>query len=93
MNKTELSMMATELTDLQDQIDILTKKAEALKDAIKKDLTRRNKEEIEVDGFIIRWTSYTSEKFDSVAFKKANESLYKKFKKIVSSRRFSVVRA
>lgn len=64
--------------------------AEALRDEIKAELTKKNAEEITTGKYIIRWTSVLSQRFDSTAFKRAMPDVYKAFTKQVSSRRFSV---
>ena len=64
--------------------------ADALRDEIKAELTRRNAEEVTTEKYIVRWTSVLSQRFDSTAFKRAMPDIYKAFTKQVSSRRFSV---
>lgn len=64
--------------------------AEALRDEIKAELTRRNAEEVTTGKYIVRWTSVLSQRFDSTAFKRAMPDVYKAFTKQVSSRRFSI---
>ena len=64
--------------------------AEAIKDTLKQELLERNTEELVAGKFILRWTSVTSNRFDSSAFKKVHGELYKAFCKAVESRRFSV---
>ena len=39
----------------------------------------------------LRWTSVLTNRFDSTAFKKEYNELYKRFTKQISSRRFSIV--
>lgn len=48
-------------------------------------------EELEAGAYIIRWTSVLTNRFDSTAFKKEYNELYKRFTKQISSRRFSIV--
>ena len=64
--------------------------AEAIKDTLKQELLERNTEELIAGKFILRWTSVTSNRFDSSAFKKVHGDLYNAFCKAVESRRFSV---
>ena len=64
--------------------------ADALRDEIKAELTRRNAEEVTTEKYIVRWTSVLSQRFDSTAFKRAMPDVYKAFTKQVSSRRFSI---
>jgi len=64
--------------------------AEAIKDSLKQELLERNTEELVAGKYILRWTSVTSNRFDSTAFKRVHADLYKAFTKAVESRRFSV---
>ena len=66
------------------------KEAEALRDEIKQELMIRNKEELTVGQYIIRWTSVLSNRFDSTAFKKVMPELYKAYTKQTASRRFTI---
>lgn len=64
--------------------------AEALKDAIKTEMSLRNVEELEAGQYIVRWTSVLTQRFDSTAFKKVMPDVYKSFTKQVASRRFTI---
>ena len=64
--------------------------AEALRDSIKAEMLERNTEELTAGAYIIRWTSVLTQRFDSTAFKKAHEALYKDFTKQTASRRFTI---
>ena len=64
--------------------------AEALRDSIKAEMLERDTEELEAGAYIIRWTSVLTQRFDSTAFKKAHEDLYKDFTKQTASRRFTI---
>lgn len=64
--------------------------AEALRDEIKAEMTKRNTEEMEAGAYIIRWTSVLSNRFDTTAFKRDHGDVYKFYTKQVSSRRFTV---
>ena len=63
---------------------------EALKDTIKKELDARGVEELEAGTHIVRWTTVTSNRFDSTAFKKQYGEIYKAYTKQVTSRRFTI---
>ena len=64
--------------------------AEALRDSIKAEMLERNTEELTAGAYIIRWTSVLTQRFDSTAFKKAHEDLYKDFIRQTASRRFTI---
>ena len=64
--------------------------AEAIRDEIKSEMLKRDTEELTAGGFIVRWTSVLSNRFDSTAFKKVMPEVYKAYTKQVSSRRFTI---
>ena len=66
--------------------------AEALKDEIKAEMLKQDKEEMEVGTFIVRWTTVLSNRFDSTAFKKVMPEVYKAYTKQVTSRKFTISR-
>ena len=53
-------------------------------------MEERGVEELQAGSYIIRWTSVLSNRFDSAAFKRVHDDLYKAFTKQVASRRFSI---
>ena len=63
---------------------------EALKDSIKAEMIRRNVEELEAGRFIARFTSVSSNRFDTTAFKREHGEMYKLYTKQTVSRRFSI---
>ena len=85
--------LETKITKMQEYEALAVEaqaEADALRDEIKAELTRRNAEEVTTGKYIVRWTSVLSQRFDSTAFKRAMPDVYKTFTKQVSSRRFSV---
>ena len=64
--------------------------AEAIRSSIKAEMEERGVEELQAGSYIIRWTSVLSNRFDSAAFKRVHDDLYKAFTKQVASRRFSI---
>ena len=64
--------------------------AEAIRDSIKAEMLELDTEELTAGAYIIRWTSVLTQRFDSTAFKKAHEDLYKDFTKQTASRRFTI---
>lgn len=49
---------------------------EALKDSIKAEMIRRDVEELEAGRFIARFTSVSSNRFDTTAFKREHGEMY-----------------
>ena len=90
MSTCKLETKITKMQEYEALAEEAKAEAEALRDEIKAELTRRNAEEVTTGKYIVRWTSVLSQRFDSTAFKRAMPDIYKAFTKQVSSRRFSV---
>jgi predicted phage-related endonuclease len=90
MSTVEIESKIKELKELEELIEEAQVEAEALKDAIKEEMMKQGKEEMEVGKHIVRWTSVLSNRFDSTAFKKVMPEVYKAYTKQVASRRFSI---
>lgn len=87
---TDFTAKIEQLKELEELIAEAQAEVEALKDEIKEEMLKQNKEEMEVGRFIVRWTTVLSNRFDSTAFKKVMPDVYKAYTKQVTSRRFSV---
>ena len=72
----------------------ILKEAEAemakAEEALKKEMTKKGVDSLEIGDFKVRWTPMVSARFDSKGFKAAMPELYKEWTKEVESRRFSV---
>ena len=90
MSTIDLETKITKMQEWEALAEEAKAEAEALRDEIKAELSRRNAEEVTTEKYIVRWTSVLSQRFDSTAFKKAMPEVHKAFTKQVSSRRFSV---
>ena len=90
MSINELEKRIEKMQEWEQLAEEAKKEAETIKDTLKQELLERNTEELVAGKFILRWTSVTSNRFDSSAFKKVHGDLYKAFCKAVESRRFSV---
>ena len=90
MGTYDLETKITKMQEWEALAEEAKAEAEALRDEIKAELTRRNAEEVTTGKYIVRWTSVLSQRFDSTAFKRAMPDVYRAFTKQVSSRRFSV---
>ena len=78
---------------LKEWEEILTEaqaEAEALRDSLKEEMLEMETEELVAGTYIIRWTSVLTNRFDTTAFKKEHNDLYKEFTKQISSKRFSI---
>lgn len=90
MSRNELISTIEELKAWEAILEEAQAEAEALRDRIKAQMLEEETEELSVGTYIIRWTSVLSNRFDSTAFKKEYEYLYKSFTKQVASKRFSI---
>ena len=78
---------------LKEWEEILTEaqaEAEAIRDSLKEEMLEQETEELVAGTYIIRWTSVLTNRFDTTAFKKEHNDLYKEFIKQISSKRFSI---
>lgn len=90
MSVNEMVAKIRELKELEAFIAQAESEAEAIKDAIKAQMTENNTEELTVDVFKVRWTTVSSERLDTTALKKALPDLAKQFTKTSTMRRFSI---
>lgn len=90
MTATELTSTLHELKELKLLAAETASEIETLEDHIKAEMTKRNTDELIVDVFKIRWTTMTSNRFDSSSFKASHADLYRQFTKPVETRRFSI---
>jgi predicted phage-related endonuclease len=90
MTTTELTTTVRNLKDLMNMKEELEAEIAAAQDTIKAELTARDIDEMVVDVFKVRWTKVISNRFDTTAFKKANEDIYNLFTKATETRRFSI---
>ena len=89
MSRNELIAKIETLQTLEALIE--ETKAEAVRNSIKAEMEAANTEELSAGGYIVRWTSVLTTRFDTKTFKeKFGEEVYKAFTKQVSSRRFSI---
>lgn len=91
MSANEMTTKIRELKELKAMAEELAQEITSIEDSIKAELTARNTDEMMIDVYKVRWTSVTSERFDTTAFKKALPELAKQFTKTNTIRRFSIV--
>ena len=91
MANNELKRMIELLTEYESAIEEMKAEAEEIKNNIKAEMEERNVEEMEIDQYIVRFTSVLSTRFDAKRFKEAmGADVYNAFTKQVASRRFSI---
>lgn len=90
MSTHELTAKVRELKELQQLIEEATAEAEAIKDELKAHMKAAGTSEMTVDVFKLRYTSVTSNRFDTNSFKATHSELYTQYCKPSTSMRFSV---
>ena len=91
MSTQELTSKVRELKELKIMADELQAEITTIEDIIKAEMTARATEEMTVDIFKVRWTTVTSNRFDTTSFKKTHGELYGQYCKENVTRRFSIV--
>jgi predicted phage-related endonuclease len=90
MSRNELITKIEALQEWEAIMEEAKAEAEALRDIIKNEMLEQGTEELEAGAYIIRWTSVLTNRFDTTAFKKEHNELYKQFTKQIASKRFSI---
>ena len=90
MSKIELYYLIEALREWESVMEEAKAEADAIRDQIKAEMIARETEEMEVGNYIVRYTSVLSNRFDTTAFKREHNDLYKQFTKQTASRRFSI---
>ena len=91
MTNAEMITQIEELKTCEALLEEAKAEAEAIRDELKAEMLDKETEELDLDGkYIMRWTSVTSNRFDSASFKRALPDLYKAYLKQSLSRRFSI---
>lgn len=75
----DMKKMANELADMMAALECEIKAAMG------------DTEEMSVDGIKVKWTHYTTSRFDTTSFRKANPELAAQYTKSQQERRFQVV--
>lgn len=87
MTEKMLDNRIRKLTVLDAQIKALEAEKKALEQEVKDYMGE--KEECTTKTYIVKWTKYSSRRFDSKAFQKDRPKVYEKYLKTTESRRFS----
>ena len=90
MTKKEIIAQIELMNDWERVIEEAKAEVEAIKDSIKAEMADRDLDELEAGSYIVRYKTVATSRFDSTAFKKTYEDLYKAFLKQTTSRRFSI---
>ena len=90
MTKKEIIAQIELMNEWERDIEEAKAEVEAIKDSIKAEMADRDLDELEAGSYIVRYKTVATSRFDSTAFKKTYEDLYKAFLKQSTSRRFSI---
>ena len=90
MSSIEITEKIKALKEWEEVIAEAQAEMESIKDEIKAEMSARQVEELEAGTHIVRWTPVLSNRFDTTAFKREHNDLYKQFTKQTTSRRFSI---
>ena len=90
MTKKEIIEKIEMMNEWENMIAEAQAEVEAIKDSIKAEMADRELDELEAGSYIVRYKTVATSRFDSTAFKKTYEDLYKAFLKQSTSRRFSI---
>ena len=90
MTKKEIIAQIELMNEWERVIEEAKAEVEAIKDSIKAEMADRDLDELEAGSYIVRYKTVATSRFDSTAFKKTYEVLYKAFLKQSTSRRFSI---
>lgn len=88
MSHNELKTKLHDYQELRKMMHELQDELAGIEESIKAHMGE--KEEISVDGIKVKWTRYTSRRFDSGTFKKEHAAMYEQYTKATESRRFSI---
>ena len=90
MSRNELIAKIEALNEWEAMMEEAKTEADVIRSSIKAEMEERGVEELHADSYIIRWNTELSSRFDSAAFMRVHDDLYKAFTKQVASRRFSI---
>ena len=90
MTKKEIIAQIELMNEWERVIEEAKAEVVAIKDSIKAEMADRDLDELEAGSYIVRYKTVATSRFDSTAFKKTYEDLYKAFLKQSTSRRFSI---
>ena len=88
-NKT-INEKVVELRNFENEIKQMQEVVDSLKDELKNEMTARGVDELDTGTFKMSYKEVVSNRFDSKAFQKDNEVIYKAYLKESVSKRFTI---
>jgi len=90
MSTENINSIVNEYFELQQTIETLTKRQDAIKNQIQDTMLNNNSLVINGDGWRATLTETKTNRFDTAAFKKVHMDLYTAFCKVASGTRFTL---
>ncbi|MDE6281732.1 MAG: hypothetical protein K2M15_08095 [Oscillospiraceae bacterium] len=90
MSMNEIEVKCRELRQLQNLVAEAEQEMEAIKDAIKAQLTAQGLDELFAGEYAVSWKPVKSSRVDTVALRKAMPDVAQAFTKTTTTRRFCV---
>ena len=90
MSAKDITAKVRKLKRLQSKADELQAEITAIQNELKAELETQDTEELHAGEYKLRFTTVTSNRFDSKSFKVLYSDLYKQFTKQTTSRRFTI---
>lgn len=90
MTSTQIDNRVRKLKALEAEQKKLEAEAEAIKNELKAELEALEAEELTTTNFTVRWKEVISNRLDSKALKNAMPTVYEKFCKTSTSKRFTI---
>ena len=90
MTTNQIIEQINRLNEWEALLEDVKAQTEAIKDSLKMECEERGTEELVAGGYVIRFTSVLSNRFDTVNFKRDYAEVYKAYTKQTYSRRFSI---
>lgn len=89
MNTQEIASKLREYQEMKALLNEVQDSLSVLEDEIKAIMGDR--EEMSAEGIKVKWTHYTTSRFDSKTFKAEHGAMYEQYVKAVTAQRFQVV--
>jgi len=90
MSTNEITAKVRRMKKLQAKAAELDAEIKAIQNDLKAEMQAQGAEELRAGEYRIRYTTVTSSRFDTTAFKNLYSALYQQFTKQTTSRRFTV---
>lgn len=90
MDNKMINEKIVEIRNFENEIKQMQEVVDSLKDELKNEMTARGVDELDTGTFKMSYKDVVSNRFDSKAFQKDNEIIYKAYLKESVSKRFTI---